>query len=453
MSHLQRTPAAKRSLRKSEQDHAWQLLNSTTMSSQIPASQSFVPVITGGDLGAYTLAREFHEAYGVKSAIVPTAENLVVGGSKITHLYPAGPMFEPAHVVQHLSSVAQQLQRDGERPLLLIAGYDHLVRIVIDHAEQLRTMGYVFPQLTGSQLDRASLKDNFYALCDELGINYPKTASVDCSQGEEIVDDFLDSVAASGLEYPLILKAGDGAAWANTRFPGRRKVHFLHEQQQLEDIITQAINAGYAGSLIIQQFIPGPDSNLRILTHFRDRTGQNVLTGLAEVLVEDHAAGLEGNSRAVVAVADAAVEEQGARLMDALDWHGFGMFDIKIHEATGDAYFLEMNPRLGRHHYYLTVAGANPATYLYREFIESTPHGDPVTIDGPAASLTIPIKLAKHYAAPHQQQYLDDAKRANRIGWPLQYRRDRNLKRDLYQRYRMTKAAAEVAHTPGTMNA
>src|SRR5699024_1243375 len=108
------------------------------MSSQIPASQSFVPVITGGDLGAYTLAREFHEAYGVVSAIVPTAENLIVGGSKITQLYPAGTMFDPEHVVQHLASVAQRLRRDDARPLLLVAGYDHLVRIMINHAEELQ---------------------------------------------------------------------------------------------------------------------------------------------------------------------------------------------------------------------------------------------------------------------------------------------------------------------------
>lgn len=422
------------------------------MTSQIPASQSFVPVITGGDLGAYTLAREFHEAYGVTSAIVPTAENLVVGGSKITQLFPAGAMFDPEHVVAHLGTVAQQLQSEGTRPLILLAGYDHLVRIVIEHSAELRSMGYVFPELTSAQLQRASLKEHFYALCDELGIKYPKTASIDCSQGEGRVADFVSSLTALGLEYPLILKAGDGAAWANTRFPGRRKVHYIHQAQQLTQVITQAMHAGYQGSLIIQQFIPGPDSNLRILTHFRDRNGLNALTGLAEVIVEDHAPGLEGNSRAVVAVADQVVEAQGAQLMDALDWHGFGMFDIKIHEATGEAYFLEMNPRLGRHHYYLTVAGANPATYLYRELIESAPSERPVVTDGPAASLTIPLKLAKQYASVEQRQYLDAAKRANRIGRPLEYGKDRNLKRDLYQRYRLTKAADEVAHVPGTMN-
>src|SRR5690625_4852797 len=110
------------------------------MSNQIPASQPFVPVITGGDLGAYSLAREFHEAFGVKSAVVPTAENLVVGGSKITQLFPAGPMFDSARVVRHLGDVANMLQQEGPRPLILSAGSDHLVRIMSEHGAELTTM-------------------------------------------------------------------------------------------------------------------------------------------------------------------------------------------------------------------------------------------------------------------------------------------------------------------------
>lgn len=423
------------------------------MSAQIPATQPFVPVITGGDLGAYSLAREFHEAYGVHSVVVPTAENLVVGGSKLTQLCPAGQMFDAAHVLAHLGNVADELQRDTKRPLMLLPGYDHLVRIVVDHSAQLRDMGYVFPELSATQLDQAALKEQFYGRCAELGIKYPRTATIDCSQGVEVVGAFVESLAESEWSYPLILKAGDGSAWANTRFSGRRKVHYLTAPDQLHEVLVNAVEAGYEGTMIIQQFIPGPDSNLRILTQFRDRTGTTVLTGLAQVVVEDHAPGLEGNARALIAASDRAVESQGQRLMDALNWHGFGMFDIKIHQDTGEAYFLEMNPRLGRHHYYLTVAGANPAEYLYREFIDESAHPAPVVTQSPAVSTTIPLKLAYRYASAEQHQMLDEAKRARRIGWPLQYSKDRNLKRDLYQRYRLTKAAGEVQHTPGTMNA
>src|SRR5699024_11746262 len=101
------------------------------MSPQIPASQPFVPVITGGDLGAYTLAREFHEAHGVISPVVPTADNLVVGGSKLTQVFPAGPMFEASAVLEDVEDIAQTLQQHKSRPLLLMAGYDHLVRLMI----------------------------------------------------------------------------------------------------------------------------------------------------------------------------------------------------------------------------------------------------------------------------------------------------------------------------------
>lgn len=422
------------------------------MSTQIPGSQSFVPVITGGDLGAYSLAREFHEAYGVKSAVVPTAENLVVGGSQITQLYPAGAMFDPEHVIDHLAHVAATLRKDGSRPLVLSPGYDHLARIMVEHSDEFRAMGYVFAELTTEQLDQAALKENFYALCETLGIKYPRTATLDCAEGSQIIEDFVVSLAAPDWEYPLILKAGDGGEWANTRFEGRRKVHYLDTPQELSEVLHRAIAAGYTGQLIIQQFIPGPDSNLRILTHFRDRTGSNVLTGLAEVLVEDHARGLEGNARAVAAISDPDIEAQGAKLMHALDWHGFGMFDIKVHEQTGEAYFLEMNPRLGRHHYYLTVAGANPAEYMYREFIAGTDHPPMTITNGPAVSTTIPLKLARQYGSEVQVAQLDAAKAAKRIGRPLNYPRDRNLKRALYNRYRLSKAAAEIDHVPGTMN-
>src|SRR5699024_3652325 len=141
------------------------------------------------------------------------------------------------------------------------------------------------------------------------------------------------------------------------------------------------------------------------------------------------------------------------RLMDAVNWHGFGMFDIKIHEQTGMAYFLEMNPRLGRHHYYLTVAGANPATYLYREVVARDAHPSPLTVDGPAASLTIPMKLAQQDDSTDRLNQLRTGEKWRRLARPLSYPTDRNIKRGLYQRYRLCKAAAEVEHSPGTMNA
>ncbi|GAA2033170.1 carboxylate--amine ligase [Yaniella flava] len=418
----------------------------------IPAEQPFVPVITGGDLGSYSLAREFHEAYGVISAVVPTAHNLVVGGSSITQLFPAGPMFDAATVLKHLASVAQQLRGPRNRPLVLITGFDYLVRISVEYRQELLDMGYVFVDNTVQQLDNAALKENFYELCDQLGVPYPRTAVFDADSTAQTPEAFAQQLTEDGMQYPVILKAGDGGAWGEAKYEGRRKVHYFHGPDELIDVIHKAMGAGYAKTLIIQEFVPGNDSQLRILHHFRDRNGNITLTGLSEVIVEDHAANMEGSSRAVIVRPDEAVEHYGRLLMDALNWHGFGMFDIKIHAETGEPYFLEMNPRLGRHHYYLTAAGANPATYLVDELIEDTPRTQHTVVDGPAASLTIPLAVAQRYATTDQKSQLEAAKAAGTLTRPLMYAKDKRPLRMAYQLYQLTKASAHVAHTPGQMN-
>lgn len=422
------------------------------MNATIPANQPFVPVITGGDLGSYSLAREFHEAYGIISAVVPTAKNLVVGGSSITQLFPAGPMFDADTVLNHLADVAQKLRGPNNRPLMLITGFDYLVRISVEYRQTLLDMGYVFPNISQQQLNSAALKEHFYELCERLGIPYPRTAIFNAGSSSQTPEAFANQLSDDGMQYPLILKAGDGGAWGEAKYEGRRKVHYFEQPEQLVEVIHKAQGAGYTKTLIIQEFVPGTDSQLRILHHFRDRQGNITLSGLSEVIVEDHAANMEGSSRAVIVRSDAAVEDYGRQLMEALDWHGFGMFDIKIHAHTGEPYFLEMNPRLGRHHYYLTAAGANPATYLVDELLETMPAKSHTVLNGPAASLTIPLSVAKQYATADQWEQIQAAKAAGTLSRPLMYAKDRRPLRTAYQLYQLTKASAQVAHTPGQMN-
>src|SRR5699024_5236224 len=203
------------------------------------------------------------------------------------------------------------------------------------------------PQLTTQQLDQAALKDEFYELCESLGVKYPRTVIFNGQKGAQEALRVIEKLRQEQWDYPLILKANDGGTWADTNFEGRRKVHYLETEQELTELLEKIVQVDYQDKLIIQQFIPGPDSALRILTQFRSRNGETVLSGLAEVVVEDHAVGLEGNSRALLVNPNRAVEESGEKILDALNWHGFGMFDIKIHAKTQEPYFLEMNPRMG----------------------------------------------------------------------------------------------------------
>jgi D-aspartate ligase len=405
----------------------------------VPAEQPFVPVITGGDVGAYSLAREFHEAYGVISAVVPTAVNRNLKHSRILEAFPAGPMTEEEPVLQALLAVADELNaRVPGRPLLLLASYDHLVRFAARHRDALRARGYTVPYPDEEALDAAALKENFYALCQRLGVPYPRTAAYDAgSHTPEALAGFLAGLGERGLTFPVILKAGDGGAWADVRFAGRRKVHVVPDADALGGLIGQASGAGYRGSLIVQQLVPGPDSQLGIATFFRDGAGSTRLVSYGEVIVEDHAPGTEGNARAVLAGEHATVARQGTALLEALDWRGFAMFDIKVDPRDDSAQFLEMNPRLGRNHYYLTAAGANPAPYLLAEYLPEVadvvdgpvPAAGQVTTGGPVLTTTVPLSQVRRYASAGQRDRIRRAARSGRVVRPFEYRADPDLRR------------------------
>lgn len=415
------------------------------MSMRIPQAQAFVPVITGGDVGTYSLAREFHEAYGAVSAVVPTSLNRNLRHSRILEAFPAGPMTQPGPVIEKLLEVAGTLTEHGTapRPLLLLANYDHLVRFAVEHRSELEAVGYTVPYPSSQLLDRAALKENFYALCEERGVPYPRTAVYDCAEHtENAAREFAhDGLAEAGLRFPVVLKAGDGGAWADTSFEGRRKVHYLDDAPAVAEVLSKASHAGYAGNLIVQEHIPGPDSQLRLATYFTDQTGTVRLTAYGEVIVEDHAPGLEGNSPAVLTARDPTVERQGAALLRAIGWRGFAMFDIKVDPRDGVAKFLELNPRLGRNHHYVTAGGINPVRYYVEEHLRGGFRGAEHSVaKRPGLHTTLPLRLVRRYASESQRERIATLAEQDGIINPFFYDPDSDPRRTLYHRAVQAKA-------------
>src|SRR5699024_6115409 len=84
-----------------------------------------------------------------------------------------------------------------------------------------------------------------------------------------------------------------------------------------------------------QKYLEGPDNLLRILTQFRNRTGTVSRSGYAEVIIEDHAPGWEGNARAVLAARRDEAAEQGARGLEGRGGHGGARRDLRVDPARG----------------------------------------------------------------------------------------------------------------------
>ena len=83
--------------------------------------------------------------------------------------------------------------------------------------------------------------------------------------------------------------ASPPTAWptGSTPSPQREGLH-LPDRQHLESVLDKVYASGYPDSMIIQDFIPGDDSYMRVLTNYSDRNGKVKFMCLGHVLLEEH---------------------------------------------------------------------------------------------------------------------------------------------------------------------
>ncbi|MCL2089688.1 MAG: carboxylate--amine ligase [Micrococcales bacterium] len=415
-----------------------------------------LPVILGGDIGAYSLARSFHEAYGVRSVVVSQFPTGVVRRSRIVENVVEPRIDDAVCLVARLREIAGSTSAT----CLLLGSADWHVRRIVEHRAHLDDR-FVIPYPRREVLDQATDKERFSRLCAELGIGHPTTAVYDLSAG----GPSWGGPPTDTLDYPVVAKAASTAEYHQVDFPGKKKVYHLGTASELDDLMAQLTRAGYSGRFLVQREIGGNDAQMRILTCYSDRYGRVRLASFGHVLLEEHTPGALGNPAGIITTRDDAVVAQAVRLLEHIGWTGFSNFDIKVDPVDGTCHFFELNPRLGRSNYYVTASGHNPATYYVTEHVDgrdvgtlappegSTQHpADGSTrhpTDGPtehptgsATNVTVATGSHLYTVLPHRLllSYLDGPLRARAAALiasgavtnPLWYRPERDPRRLAY---------------------
>ncbi|WP_369371843.1 carboxylate--amine ligase [Promicromonospora sp. Populi] len=372
------------------------------------------PVILGGDAGAYSLARAFHEGYGVRSTVVSIVPTPNVAHSNIIENVVEPRLDDPAVMVELIRRIAAT----APGPVIALTCVDWYVRALSEHRDRLEDVAVV-PYAPVDLLDHVMDKQRFSKLCHEIGVPHPRT---EVRAGGDPVGD-LD------LRYPLIAKPGDNTAWHHTKFHGKAKVHLVQDRAELSMLLRAAGDAGYRRPMIIQEYIPGDDSQMRIMTTYSDRTGAMRMAWGGRVLLEEHTPGTLGNPAAILTGRLPQLEADTRRLVEHLGWTGFANFDVKVDPRTGVGHFLELNPRTGRSNFYLTASGLNPATYWMADHLSAD---WPKAIE-PLEVLyrIIPGFLLEKYV---QDKSMRAALRRAHVVHPLKYKRDLSPRRDAWVR-------------------
>ncbi len=410
---------------------------------------SFRPVVLGGDIGAYSLARAFHEAYGVRTTVVSCAATGPISRSRVIE-----NVVEPG--AERADVAVGVLRRIAERaagvPLLLLGSADRAVRLLVENRHRLADR-YVIPYVGLDLLDRMTDKARFGALCTEVGVATPATVVVDVARDARAAGGH--GVDATGLAFPVIAKAASTTAYAEVSFPGKAKVFTVASATELDDLVDTLARAGYRGAFLVQDLIPGDDSGMRVLTCYSDASARVRFAASGHVLLEEHTPGALGNPAAILTGADPVVSAQAKRLLEHVGWTGYANFDIKVDPRDGRRVFFELNPRLGRSNHYVSAAGQNPVVPYVREHLQGLdplPPGAPTEADVRRLySIVAPSLLLRYVTDPAVRARVVALVRAGGVEDPLRYRPERDLRRRAYvAAARLNQVRKFAAHHPAT---
>ena len=384
-----------------------------------------LPVILGGDIGAYSLARAFHEAYGIVPLVLSQADCHMCGDSSILVNRVVPHLERPAVLLSTLANTAECF---GNRPLLLLGCGDWYVRLIVENRAVLEK-SFIIPYIGEDLLNRLTEKDRFYELCAEVGVPAPRTVVFDAS-----ADGDDPAAVILPFPFPVVAKPASSAAYHYADFPGKQKVFFLRDATELRATLAAVQSSRYEGKFLIQETIPGDDTSMRILTTYSDRDGKVRFASFGQTLLEDMRPMGVGNPLAIVSRTDETIVAEAARLLEAVGYTGFANFDIKVDPRDGSHRFFEINTRLGRSNYYVTAAGDNVARWLMDDLVLGRPLPEGLTIARGESLYTVAPKaiLLDYIRDDALRREVQGLYALGRDADPLDYPAEKSLRRRLY---------------------
>lgn len=350
-----------------------------------------LPVLLGSGANAYGLARGFYQEYGVRSLAVGPSILLQCRNSRILDTRTIPDLATENGFVPALRSLARELKAEDPdvRPLIIACG-DTTAALLAHHRDEI-SQDYLTATVDGDTLDRAVDKVSFWRLCQQADVDTPLTAVYSYA-------DFMAGVPIpEPAAYPLEIKAADSVAYLKVQFEGRKKAYTTRDRDESSAVVRAIYDHGYRGDLIIQEFIPGDDTEMRTLNAYINMDGSVAMMCMGNPLMEEYAPSRIGNYAAIVSEGDDTVYRQCAKLMQTLRYTGFANFDIKRDPRDGSYRFLEINPRPGGSSDYVTQAGFNLARWIWKDLVLEE-HDEPAFCHNRHLWIGVPKFVVRRFA-------------------------------------------------------
>ncbi|OJG80890.1 hypothetical protein RV14_GL000434 [Enterococcus ratti] len=396
--------------------------------------EEFIPILLGSDMNVYGMARSFHEAYGkecqayASNQLAPTRYSKIVK-VEVIHGFDKDPIF-----IESMLRLAKEKYTDKTKKYLLLACGDGYAELISQHKEELSKY-FICPYIDYSLFKRLINKVSFYEVCEQYKLPYPKTFIV---KKEMLMDGYLKQELP--LEFPVAVKPANSVEYLSIQFEGRKKAFIIDNRKEFDVIVGRIYEAGYTSEIIVQDFIPGDDSNMRVLNAYVDETHQVRMMCLGHPLLEDPTPASIGNYVVIMPDYNEKIYQTIKRFLEEIKYTGFANFDMKYDSRDGEYKLFEINLRQGRSSFFVTLNGLNLAKFvtedrvLKKAFTE-TIYGTNQT-DQAKLWMGVPKKIFITYAKESKDKKMAEKMiKENRYGTTVFYKKDRSIKRWVLMKY------------------
>ncbi len=312
----------------------------------------FEILILGSDPNAYYMARCGYEAYHKKAYLIGKEPLAFTRFSNILSIQYEPKMWQEEEFLKILSEF--QKGHEGKK-IILISTNETYVEFISKNKDKIH-QDFVFNYPSVEIIKSLTNKENFYKTYQSSALVFPKTTYFDCRH---------DQIPEFDFTYPVIVKPAHVVSYNHLRFSGKNKIYKINSLEELSATITNIKNGGYKEKLIIQEFIPGDDSNLFDAVVYVNTKGKVEFITFAQIGLQERISSMVGNAAVLINgfnTTNGNVLKQVKiikKFMEQIQYRGFAEVDMKYDPRDNTFKILEINARQGRSSYYATALGKN----------------------------------------------------------------------------------------------
>ncbi|MCR4781319.1 MAG: ATP-grasp domain-containing protein [Lachnospiraceae bacterium] len=387
--------------------------------------QKFYPLLFGGDINVYSLARAFHEEYKIKSTVYGKYKSGPAARSSIIDYHAC---VDNEKLDTFLSIVRNFAEEHKDAKVLVIGCSDSYVQLISENKDNLPE-NCIAPYIDSKMLNNLVQKEYFYNLCDKYDIDHPDTFIYKKEMGHDFEIPF---------KAPFICKPSCSITYWEHPFEGNDKVFIVNSREELLDILDRCYAAGYPDSMIIQDMIPGDDTYMRVLTSYSDKNGKVKMMCLGHTLLEEHTPHGSGNHATILTEYNKELCLKVKAFLEDIGYVGYSNFDIKYDERDNKFKFFEINCRQGRSNYYVTGAGFNVARYFVEDYIFNKDMDFTICKNESLWSV-VPLKVAKDYIVSKYHDKMNQLVKEHKFSNSLCYSKDHSLLQKIWVKHNLAR--------------